>query len=134
MDAPAPGGLGGTYAGNPLAIAAALAVLDVIDEEGLVARAESLGLRLRQALAGFAHPHMADIRGLGSMIAAEFRHPDGRPDPDTAARIQHRALERGLVLLTCGAYGQVIRFLFPLTIPDGLLEEGLAILREAMAA
>src|SRR5690606_14366364 len=113
---------------------AALAVLDVIDEEGLVARAEYLGLRLRQALACFEHTHMADIRWLGSMIDAQFRNPEGRPEPDIPVRIQHRALERGLVLLTCGAYGQVIRFLFPLTIPDGLLEEGLAILREAMAA
>ncbi|CAM5182179.1 Gamma-aminobutyrate:alpha-ketoglutarate aminotransferase OS=Castellaniella defragrans (strain DSM / CCUG 39792 / 65Phen) OX=1437824 GN=BN940_13056 PE=3 SV=1 [Castellaniella denitrificans] len=133
MDAAPRGSLGGTYAGNPLAIAAALAVLDVIDEEGLIARAEALGLRLRQALAGFGHPRVAEIRGLGAMVAAEFRQPDGRPDPDTAVRIQRRALERGLVLLTCGAYGQVIRFLFPLTIPDGLLEEGLAILRESMA-
>lgn len=134
MDAPAPGGLGGTYAGNPLAIAAALAVLDVIDEEGLIARAEVLGKRLRQALAGFSHPHVAEIRGLGAMVAAEFRHPDGRPDPDAAARIQRRALERGLVLLTCGTYGHVIRFLFPLTIPDSLLTEGLDILQEAMSA
>jgi len=133
MDAAPRGSLGGTYAGNPLAIAAALAVLDVIDEEGLIARADALGLRLRQALAGFGHPRIAEIRGLGAMVAAEFRQPDGRPDTDTAARIQRRALERGLVLLTCGAYGHVIRFLFPLTIPDGLLEEGLAILREAMA-
>ncbi|MGB3424890.1 aminotransferase class III-fold pyridoxal phosphate-dependent enzyme, partial [Castellaniella sp.] len=87
----------------------------------------------RQALAGFAHPRVAEIRGLGAMVAAEFRHPDGSPDPDSAARIQRRALEHGLILLTCGAYGNVIRFLFPLTIPDGLLEEGLAILKEAMA-
>ncbi len=133
MDAAPRGSLGGTYAGNPLAIAAALAVLDVIAEENLTARAATLGQRLRQALAGFAHPRIAEIRGLGAMVAAEFRHPDGRPDPDTAVRIQRRALERGLVLLTCGAYGNVIRFLFPLTIPDSLLDEGLAILKEAMA-
>ncbi|MFV0282558.1 MAG: 4-aminobutyrate--2-oxoglutarate transaminase [Castellaniella sp.] len=133
MDAAPRGALGGTYAGNPLAIAAALAVLDVIDEENLIARADVLGQRLKQALTRLAHPRMAEIRGLGAMVAAEFRHPDGRPDPETVTTIQRRALDRGLVLLSCGAYGQVLRFLFPLTIPDGLLEEGLAILKEAMA-
>ncbi|WP_323017204.1 4-aminobutyrate--2-oxoglutarate transaminase [Castellaniella sp.] len=134
MDAAPRGSLGGTYAGNPLAIAAALAVLDIIDDEGLIARADMLGRRLKLALAERKHPRIADIRGLGAMVAAEFRHPDGRPDPDTAAGIQRRALEHGLILLTCGAYGNVIRFLFPLTIPDGLLDDGLAILMDAMAA
>ncbi|MGB6241891.1 MAG: 4-aminobutyrate--2-oxoglutarate transaminase [Castellaniella sp.] len=133
MDAAPRGSLGGTYAGNPLAIAAALAVLDIIDDEALIARADTLGTRLKQALADRKHPRIADIRGLGSMVAAEFRRPDGRPDPGTAAAIQRRALERGLVLLTCGADGHVIRFLFPLTIPDGILDEGLAILMDAMA-
>lgn len=134
MDAAPRGSLGGTYAGNPLAVAAALAVLDIIDSEGLVARAQALGERLRQALADAAHPRLAEIRGLGAMVAAEFRDPGShRPDPETAARIQRRALDAGLVLLTCGAFGNVIRFLFPLTIPDDMLDEGLAILRKAMA-
>ncbi|WP_322999639.1 4-aminobutyrate--2-oxoglutarate transaminase [Castellaniella sp.] len=133
MDAAPRGSLGGTYAGNPLAIAAALAVLDIIRDEDLIARADTLGSRLKHALAERQHPRIVDIRGLGAMVAAEFRHPDGSPDPDTASGIQRRALERGLVLLTCGAYGNVIRFLFPLTIPDGLLDEGLAILMDAMA-
>ncbi|MGB3741869.1 4-aminobutyrate--2-oxoglutarate transaminase [Castellaniella sp.] len=133
MDAAPRGSLGGTYGGNPLAVAAALAVLDVIEDEGLIARANTLGRRLRDSLTACRHPRIVDIRGLGAMVAAEFRHPDGRPDPDTASRIQQRALEHGLVLLTCGAYGNVIRFLFPLTIPDGVLDEGLAILMDAMA-
>jgi len=111
-----------------------LAVLDIIRDEKLVARAETLGQRLRTALADLHHPHIAEIRGLGAMIAAEFRDPaTGQPDPETAARIQSRARELGLILLTCGSYGNVIRFLFPLTIPDSVLDEGLDILRKAMA-
>ncbi|TAL93065.1 MAG: 4-aminobutyrate--2-oxoglutarate transaminase [Rhodanobacter sp.] len=131
MDTAPRGSLGGMYGGNPLALASGLAVLDIIQSEGLVARAEVLGERLRAALAANKHPHVAEVRGLGAMIAAEFRDPaTGKPDPETAARIQRRAMEQGLILPTCGSYGNVIRFLVPLTIPDSVLEEGLAILRE----
>lgn len=133
MDAAPRGSLGGTYAGNPLSIAAALAVLDIIRDENLISRADTLGRRLRQCLTPQHHPRIVEVRGLGAMVAAEFRHPDGRPDPETVAQIQRRALNAGLVLLSCGAYGNAIRFLFPLTIPDGLLDEGLAILMQAMA-
>ena len=137
MDAPAPGGLGGTYAGNPLAMAAALAVLDVIEEEQLVERAAALGIKLREHLNGLRAtvPQIADVRGLGAMVAVEFICPHTRkPDVEFTRRVQAHALENGLLLLTCGVYSNVIRFLFPLTISDGVLEEGLAILSRAMLA
>jgi 4-aminobutyrate aminotransferase len=131
MDAPAPGGLGGTYAGNPLAIAAAHAVLDVIAEEKLCERANVLGERLRATLtaARASQPRIADIRGLGSMVAVEFMQPDTRmPDAEFTKRVQTRAQARGLLLLSCGVYGNAIRFLYPLTIPDKLFEEAMQIL------
>jgi 4-aminobutyrate aminotransferase len=134
MDAPAPGGLGGTYAGNPLAIAAAHAVLDVIEEEQLCARAERLGLRLKQHLETLRAqvPQIVDVRGPGAMVAVEFMQADGKPDAAFAKQVQQRAQAGGLLLLTCGTYGNVIRFLFPLTIEDAVLEEGLDILTQAI--
>jgi 4-aminobutyrate aminotransferase-like enzyme len=134
MDAPAPGGLGGTYAGNPLAIAAAHAVLDVIAQEQLAPRAERLGAKLRAHLEGLRArvPQIRDVRGLGAMVAVEFARADGAPDADFAKRVQTRARDAGLLLLTCGVHGNVIRFLFPLTIEDAVLDEGLAILSAAM--
>ena len=136
MDAPASGGLGGTYAGNPLAIAAAHAVLDVITEEGLVQRANVLGDRLKQRLERIRArvPALAEIRGPGAMVAAEFMKPGGGPDADFAKKVQARALDAGLLLLTCGVHANVIRFLFPLTIQDAVLEEGLTTLEKALAA
>jgi 4-aminobutyrate aminotransferase len=136
MDAPAPGGLGGTYAGNPLAIASAHAVLDVIEDEQLCARAERLGQTLVARLNGLraSVPQIADVRGLGSMVAVEFNRADGTPDADFTKLVQKRAQEAGLLLLTCGVYGNVVRFLFPLTIEDAVLEEGLAILSRALTA
>ena len=118
MDAPAPGGLGGTYAANPLAVAAAHAVLDIIEEEQLCERAHLLGERLTQRLhaARGDVPQIAEVRGLGAMLAVEFHDPhSGAPDGAFARKVQAEALRRGLLLLTCGGYGQVIRFLFPLT-------------------
>jgi len=135
MDAPAPGGLGGTYAGNPLAIAAAHAVLDILAEEKLAERANRLGAQLTERVNGLraAIPQIADVRGPGAMIAVEFMHPGTHePDPVFTKKVQARALEKGLILLTCGVYVNVIRFLFPLTIEDGLMDEGLAILESAM--
>lgn len=135
MDAAAPGGLGGTYAGNPLAIASAHAVLDIIDEEKLLARGTALGDKLKSTLAALKAevPQIADVRGPGAMIAAEFIDPQtGAPDADFANRVQTRALERGLLLLICGTYGNVIRFLFPLTITDAVFDEALAILAETL--
>lgn len=134
MDASPPGSLGGTYAGNPLALAAGLAVQDIIKSENLVERAEVLGTRLRDTLASINHPNTAEVRGLGAMVAMEFRDPKSQaPDPETAKAIQRKAMDNGLVLLTCGSHGHVIRFLFPLTIEDAVLNEGLEILADAMA-
>ena len=135
MDAPAPGGLGGTYAGNPMAIAAAHAVLDVIEDEGLCERAQQLGERLKAALAAArqTQPRIAEVRGPGGMVAVEFRDPaSGEADADFAKAVQQRALTSGLLLLTCGTQGNVIRFLFPLTIEDGVFDEALALLARAL--
>ncbi|NUA28455.1 4-aminobutyrate--2-oxoglutarate transaminase [Cupriavidus basilensis] len=134
MDAPAPGGLGGTYAGNPLAVASALAVLDVLESEKLIERGAALGQRLQDKLAGLKSrvPEIGEVRGVGAMIAVEFRKADGRPNPEFTRQVQDRALERGLLLLSCGVYGNVVRFLFPLTIPDAVMDEGLGILEAAL--
>jgi 4-aminobutyrate aminotransferase len=134
MDAPAPGGLGGTYAANPLAIASAHAVLDVIADEQLCARAERLGTRLHARLQAlrFTVPAISDVRGLGAMVAVEFADAAGAPDSAFTKRVQQRAQEAGLLLLTCGVYGNVIRFLFPLTIEEAIFDEGLNILSHAL--
>ncbi|NMM38706.1 MAG: 4-aminobutyrate--2-oxoglutarate transaminase [Glaciimonas sp.] len=137
MDAANPGGLGGTYAGNPLAVAAALAVIDVIEEEGLIARANQLGTQLRSTLEGLRSqvPEIAEVRGLGAMIGVEFNYPESKkPNPEFTKKVQARALELGLVLLTCGTYYNVIRFLMPLTIQPEVFEEGLQKLALAIKA
>jgi 4-aminobutyrate aminotransferase len=137
MDAAAPGGLGGTYAGNPVAIAAAQAVIDVIESEGLLDRATHLGERIRRTLAQAraSHAGIAEVRGLGAMIGVEFADPKtGMPDAEFAKRVQARAFESGLVLLTCGIHFNVIRFLMPLTISDAVFDEALQILRQAIEA
>ncbi|MDK3074962.1 4-aminobutyrate--2-oxoglutarate transaminase [Sedimentitalea sp. JM2-8] len=137
MDAAQPGGLGGTYGGNPLGIAAANAVLDVIEEEDLCNRANELGSRLKQRLESIRErtPEMVDVRGPGFMVAAEFNTADGKaPNPEMANAIRAEALNRGLVLLTCGVYGNVIRFLAPLTVQDGIFSEALDILEASIDA
>ena len=136
MDAPLAGGLGGTYAGSPLGCAAGLAVLDVIETEKLCARAERLGSTLLARLSDLQTrwPCVGEVRGLGAMVAMELvkdRRADA-PDADLAKALVQAAGRRGLVLLSCGIYGNVIRFLTPLTIPDGILAEGLAILEAAL--
>ncbi|QZA78536.1 4-aminobutyrate--2-oxoglutarate transaminase [Deefgea tanakiae] len=136
MDAPAPGGLGGTYAGSPVAIAAAHAVLDVIENEQLNERANTLGIRLQAMLNNLQTviPKIAEVRGLGAMIAVEFMVDANTPDVDFTKRVQAEALKRGLILLSCGVYANVLRFLFPLTISDVVFDEGLAILESALFA
>lgn len=137
MDAPLPGGLGGTYAGNPLAVAAAHAVLDTIAEENLCERAADLGAQLRARLDALRAqcPAMAEVRGIGSMIAAEFCDPvSGQPDAGFARGVQARAMDAGLILLTCGTHGNVIRFLYPLTIPQAQFDAALAVLATALTA
>lgn len=128
MDAPRKGGLGGTYAGNPLGVAAALAVLDVMEAEKLPQRAQTLGERLKTFLQSLSAPEITEIRGLGSMVAVEFGDDDS-PNPEFAARVQKAAMARNLLLLTCGAHGNVIRFLYPLTIGDDTFEQALNILK-----
>jgi len=132
MDAAAPGGLGSTYAGNPVAVAGALAVLDVIEEEQLCARAERIGQRMRERLRAQAGRFdcVADVRGLGAMTAVEFcrdRDP-AKAAPEIANALKAEAARRGLLLLNCGTYGNVLRIMVPLTIPDAVLDEGLDIL------
>lgn len=134
MDAIAPGGLGGTYAGSPLACAAALAVLEVFEEERLLERARAIGTRLTEGLWALQarHPAIAEVRGLGAMVAVELCEGGDVEKPATAltGQIVARARDKGLILLSCGSYGNVLRFLMPLTVPDELLDRGLAILAE----
>ena len=137
MDAPAPGGLGGTYAGNPLAIAAAHAVLDIMHDEQLPARANVLGERLKARLRKLqtTNASIAEVRGLGAMVACEFVNAKtGLPDAERTKQVQQEALKRGLLLLTCGVNYNVVRFLFPLTIEDSTFEEALQILDEVIGA
>jgi 4-aminobutyrate aminotransferase / (S)-3-amino-2-methylpropionate transaminase / 5-aminovalerate transaminase len=125
MDAVAPGGLGGTFGGNPVACAAALAILDEV--EAARRRAEVIGARVRERLQAMA-PAGSDVRGIGPMLALEL--PEQSPDETT--RITSRARDRGLVLLSCGIYGNVIRILVPFAIDDADLEHGLDILQECL--
>ncbi len=140
MQAAEPGALGGTYAGNPIACAAALAVIEVIEQEGLLARADAIGARIKARLEQIARRNdvlpIGAIRGPGAMVGFEiFRERGGHdPDPDATKRVTARALEEGLVLLSCGVWGNVIRILVPLTVEDPVLEEGLDKLERALAA
>lgn len=135
MDAASPGGLGGTYGGNPIGIAAAHAVLDVIEDEQLCERAMSLGSRLKQRLESLRGdiPEIADIRGPGFMNAIEFNLPGtSEPNPDFANAVKAQALKAGLILLTCGVYGNVIRFLSPITIENETFVEALDIIEASI--
>jgi len=136
MDAPAPGGLGGTYAGSPVACAAALAVLEVIEQEQLCARATVIGEMMEGALRDLARelPCIGDVRNLGAMVALELvKNGDAhQPDADLTKALTKRAGEKGLVLLSCGLYGNVIRFLAPLTASDAIVREGMGIVAEAL--
>jgi 4-aminobutyrate aminotransferase/(S)-3-amino-2-methylpropionate transaminase len=136
MDAPAPGGLGGTYAGSPIACAAALAVLDVIEREKLCDRARQIGETMTRRLREMARTVRAigEVRGLGAMVAMELV-VDGdahRPDADLTKALVRLASAKGLVLLSCGIYGNVIRLLAPLTASDAVIDEGLDCLRDAI--
>jgi 4-aminobutyrate aminotransferase/(S)-3-amino-2-methylpropionate transaminase len=137
MDAPVVGGLGGTFAGSPLACAAGLAVLEVLEKEGLNRRSEQMGARLasslRQMQAKF--PCIGEIRQLGMMVAIELvknRRADA-PDAELTKAVVQAAGRRGLILLSCGVYSNVIRILAPLTIPEAQLEEGLQLLEQSLA-
>ncbi|HWJ82586.1 MAG TPA: 4-aminobutyrate--2-oxoglutarate transaminase [Nocardioides sp.] len=144
MDAPHAGGLGGTYGGNPVACAAALAVIDAIEEEGLVDRARAIGATLLERLGALqaGDPRIGDVRGRGAMVAVELVQPgttEGllhghEPDAALAQRVAAAAHAQGLVVLTCGTWGNVLRFLPPLSIPDHLLAEALDVLTEIFRA
>lgn len=131
-----PGSQGGTYGGNAVACAAALATLDVIKDEELVENARSMGTQLREGLDKVAAVHGAvgDVRGMGLMLASEFTTPKGRPDPETAVRAQREAAQRGLLLLTCGAHGNVVRMIPPLVVTGDHVDEALGIWTDAVAA
>ncbi|WP_220771049.1 4-aminobutyrate--2-oxoglutarate transaminase [Shewanella sp. MBTL60-007] len=130
MDAIGAGGLGGTYGGSPLACAAALAVIEVFEEEKLLQRANALGTMLKESLQAMAakHEQIVDVRGLGAMIAVELMQ-DGKPAPELCAQMLKEARDRGLILLSCGTYGNVLRILVPLTAPDEQVDRGLEIIR-----
>jgi 4-aminobutyrate aminotransferase / (S)-3-amino-2-methylpropionate transaminase / 5-aminovalerate transaminase len=138
MDSPVAGGLGGTYGGNPLACAAALAVLDVMEEEHIADRAAAIGAHIRRRFCSWADsdPGIGDVRGLGAMIAMEFVQDRKTKTPDNArvSRIAAAALSRGLVLLSAGTFSNVIRVLVPLTAPDAVIDEGLDVMAEALSA
>ncbi len=135
MDASPSGGLGGTYGGNPLACAAALATIDAYETEGLVARAREIGALLLGRLTALqkTDARIGDVRGHGAMIAIEFVDPEtGAPDAVLTSALARAAIAEGVIVLTCGTYGNVIRFLPPLAIDDALLNEGIDVLTVAL--
>jgi 4-aminobutyrate aminotransferase/(S)-3-amino-2-methylpropionate transaminase len=135
MDACPPGGLGGTYAGNPVACAAALAVLRVFGDERIFERAERLGERIGKAIDALAvrHAEIVDVRRLGAMVAFELGEGGDphRPAAELTKKLTVRARELGLILLSCGLYGNVVRILVPITAEDAVVDEGLAIIGKA---
>jgi 4-aminobutyrate aminotransferase len=138
MDAPVVGGVGGTFVGNPVALAAALAVLDVIDDEGLVERSNTIGDTIRARMLAWQErwPAIGDVRGLGSMLAIELvaDPATAKPAKELADKVTEAALQRGLLLITCGVYGNCVRVLVPLVIADAELEEALGAWEEALEA
>lgn len=137
MDASHVGGLGGTYGGNPIACAAALAAIDAFEHDGLIERANAIGdiLCARLTALAQADPRVGDVRGHGAMIAAEFIDPaTGEPDAALTSAIAKASIAEGVIVLTCGTHGNVIRFLPPLSISDALLNEGLDVVAAALAA
>lgn len=136
MDAPTPGGLGGTYAGSPISCAAALAVLEVMREERLPERAQHLGEVVMSRLSALQSslPCVGEVRGLGAMLAMELVKDRNRHEPDAelAKALVQRAAQNGLILLSCGIYSNVIRILMPLTASDVIVQEGLDILERSL--
>ena len=137
MDAPGPNAVGGTYVGNPVAQAAALAVLDVIDEEGLVERAAAIGETIRARMLGWQDrfEEVGDVRGLGAMLAIELVHDrDSKdPAPELVEAVCEGAFHNGLLLLHAGIYSNVIRVLVPLTITDAELDEAMDVWEDALS-
>ncbi len=135
MDAPGESQIGGTYVGNPVACAAAVAVLDVIEEEGLLERGVAIGTAMRRRFETMqaGNPHIGDVRGLGPMLGVEFVDEAGEPSAEIASRVVQSSMERGLILLKAGVEGNVIRTLVPLVITDEQLEEALDVFGAAVA-
>jgi 4-aminobutyrate aminotransferase/(S)-3-amino-2-methylpropionate transaminase len=139
MDAPGPGGLGGTYAGSPVGCAAGLAVLDVIEEEKLMERSTKIGEKVVNRLKAIAQrndvPPIGEIRNLGGMIAFELVKNRGshEPDPDATKALTTKALQNGLILLSCGVYANTIRILMPLTASDAIIDEGMSIIESSLS-
>lgn len=137
MDASHSGGLGGTYGGNPIACAAALAAIDVFENDGMIERAREIGHLLTGRLLDIqaSDPRVGDVRGHGAMVAAEFVDPETKaPDAALTAAVAKECIAQGVIVLTCGTFGNVIRFLPPLSIGDDLLNEGIDIVAAALAA
>ncbi|MBY6061574.1 4-aminobutyrate--2-oxoglutarate transaminase [Microbacterium esteraromaticum] len=137
MDASHAGGLGGTYGGNPIACAAALAAIDAFENEGLIERAQQIGALLTDRLSRMqaSDARIGDVRGHGAMIAAEFVDPEtNAPDAALTAAVAKACIAAGVIVLTCGTYGNVIRFLPPLSISDELLGEGIDVVADALAS
>jgi 4-aminobutyrate aminotransferase/(S)-3-amino-2-methylpropionate transaminase len=140
MDAPEPGGLGGTYAGNPVACAAALGVIEAMESENLLEKSRKQGAAILRRLKAVKRHRtgrpIGDIRGLGGMTAFELvtEHGGNEPDPAAAKALAADCLERGLIILTCGVFAETVRLLAPLTIQPGVLKEGLDILEAALTA
>lgn len=136
MDASGPNSLGGTYTGSPTACAAALAVFDVFKEEDILGKAQALGDKLKQRFSQWQEQfaHVDNIRNIGPMAAFELVESKDchTPKPELAAAVTKKAKEKGLILLSCGMYGNTLRFLMPVTIEDSVLEEGLAIVEESL--
>ncbi|WP_349342135.1 4-aminobutyrate--2-oxoglutarate transaminase [Marinobacter sp. MMG032] len=136
MDASGPNSLGGTYTGSPTACAAALAVFDVFKEEDILGKSQALGEKLKQRFSQWQEQfaHVDNVRNLGPMAAFELvESKESRtPKPELAAAVTKKAKEKGLILLSCGMYGNTLRFLMPVTIEDDVLEEGLAIVEESL--
>src|SRR5438445_4333481 len=138
MDAPGPGGLGGTFAGNPLACAAANAVLDVFERGDLLARAKSIGEHFDRRAKDWAGRFdlIGDVRGLGAMRAIELvkSRETREPAPEETRQITQYCYEHGLITITAGSYGNVIRLLVPLVVSDQQMDEGLDVLQAALAS
>ncbi|HEY5718196.1 MAG TPA: 4-aminobutyrate--2-oxoglutarate transaminase [Motiliproteus sp.] len=134
MDVPGPGSVGSTYGGSPMACAAALAVLEVIEEENLLERANQIGKRIAAKFLDLSEGEygcIANVRAAGAMVACEMMK-DGKPDPDMAKALCAKAHSKGLLLLSCGTYANTIRVLVPLTADDALIDEGLAIVEQSL--
>ena len=133
MDAPLPGGLGGTYAGSPLGTVAALKVLEIIEEENLLERSNQIGTKIANFLTGLNNPKISYVRHKGAMLAFDLINSNGEPDVEATNSLKAKAFEKGLLLASCGMYFNTIRVMVPLTVEDNVLDEALAIIEQALA-